>query len=103
MVDDRGEPVPGALVRVADGGLSGGRVAEATSDRAGGFTLRGLRPGSNYTLIAEYEEQGGWVEGRANVRVPSAERRDRRPGRRAPRRPPPGRAFAFGPHGVRPE
>jgi thiol-disulfide isomerase/thioredoxin len=73
VVDDRGEPVPDASVRVADSGLSGGRVAEATSDRAGGFTLRGLRPGSKYTLIAEYEEQGGWVEGRAEVRVPSTD------------------------------
>jgi thiol-disulfide isomerase/thioredoxin len=71
VVDDRGDPVPNARVRVADGGLSGGRVAEATSDRAGGFTLRGLRPGSNYTLIAEYEGQGGWIEGRAEVRIPS--------------------------------
>ncbi len=71
VVDDRGEPVPNARVRVADGGLSGGRVAEAISDRAGGFTLRGLRTGSNYTLIAEYEEQGAWIEGRAEVRTPS--------------------------------
>ncbi len=71
VVDDRGDPVPNARVRVADGGLSGGRVAEATSDRAGGFTLRGLRPGSTYTVIAEYEGQGGWVDGRTEVRIPS--------------------------------
>ena len=101
VVDESGDPVPNAHVRVAAGGISGGRVAEATSDRAGGFTLRGLRPGSNYTLIAEYEGQGGLVEGRAEAPHPIDRRRDRRPVRRPPGRPPPRRALPEGPDGLR--
>ena len=73
VVDDRGDPVPNARVRIADGGISGGRIVDATSDRAGRFTIRGLRPGSRYTLIAEYEGQGGWIEGRAEVRSPASD------------------------------
>ena len=100
VVDDRGEPVPDARVRIADGGISGGRVIEATTDRAGGFTLRGLRPGSKYTLIAEYEGQGGWVEGRAEVRSPAsgveiAVQADELPAdRRRAARPPAGRKIS---------
>ena len=99
VVDDRGEPVPKARVRIADGGISGGRITEAISDRAGGFTLHGLRPGSKYTLIAEYEEQGGWVEGRAEVRSPAtgveiAVQADAPADRRRAARPPGGRTVS---------
>jgi len=73
VLDDQGEPVANAKVRIADGGLSGGKVVQAKTNRAGGFTLHGLRPGSTYTLIAEYEGQGGLVEGRAEARPPQSE------------------------------
>ncbi len=73
VVDDRGDPVPSARVRVADGGLSGGKVVQAKTDKAGGFTLHGLRPGSTYTLIAEYEGKDGPVEGRSEVKSPQEE------------------------------
>jgi thiol-disulfide isomerase/thioredoxin len=73
VVDDRGNPVKGALVRIADGGTSGGRVIEAKTDRAGGFTLHGLRPGTRYTLIAEYEDRNGeLISGRWNGRSPQS-------------------------------
>jgi thiol-disulfide isomerase/thioredoxin len=70
VVDDRGEPVAGALVRLGVGGTSGGRVIEATTDRAGGFTLNGLRPGSTYTLIAELDGKDGGFSGRWVGRSP---------------------------------
>jgi thiol-disulfide isomerase/thioredoxin len=73
VVDERGDPVADAHVRIADGSLNGGRVIEATTDRAGGFTLNGLRPGSTYDLIAEYEGQGGLVSGRTTVRSPESD------------------------------
>jgi thiol-disulfide isomerase/thioredoxin len=73
VVDDRGEPVPNARVRIADGGLLGGRVVSAKTDRGGGFTLHGLRPGSTYTVIAEYEGLDGLVEGRSEAKSPKTD------------------------------
>jgi thiol-disulfide isomerase/thioredoxin len=73
VVDDRGEPVQGALVRIGVGGIASGRVIEATTDRAGGFTLNGLRPGSTYTLIAEYDGNDRKVSGRWVGRSPQSE------------------------------
>ena len=67
VVDDRGRPVANAVVRPAEGGLTGGRVAEAITDRAGGFTLHGLRPGNRYTLIAESDAKDGRKIGRVDV------------------------------------
>jgi len=72
VVDELGEPVPNARVRLADGGIAGGRVVEATTDRSGGFSLNGLRPGTTYTLIAETEGQWGRITGRSDVRPPDA-------------------------------
>ena len=70
VVDDRGDPIPGVRVRLADGGKTGGRVVRATTDGAGGFTLRGLRAGSQYTLIAEHEDEQGVRIGRASALAP---------------------------------
>ena len=47
VYNERGKPVPGARVRLAVGGASGGKVVSATTDRSGAFTLHGLRPGSS--------------------------------------------------------
>ena len=52
VYDERGKPVPGAKVRLAVGGESGGKAVSAVTDRSGAFTLRGVRPGSSYTVIA---------------------------------------------------
>ena len=49
--------MPDARVRLAVGGEAGGKAVTATTDRSGAFTLRGLRPGSSYTVIAEYQAQ----------------------------------------------
>lgn len=68
-----GEPMAGARVRVADGGKGGGRVVQAVTDRAGGFSLNGLRPGSSYTLIAEYDGAEGLETGRGQVRSPESD------------------------------
>jgi thiol-disulfide isomerase/thioredoxin len=71
VVDDRGDAVPGAEVRVAIGSASVGRTAKVVTDEAGRFTLHGLRPGSEYTVVAETEdEQGGVVSGRTRARAP---------------------------------
>ncbi len=73
VVDDRGEPVEGARVRLAVSAAPGGREALAITDRAGGFTLRGLRPGTSYTVIAEWEDDQGALTGRSTVEAPDAE------------------------------
>jgi thiol-disulfide isomerase/thioredoxin len=73
VVDERGEPVEGARVRLAVSSAPGGRVVRATTDRAGGFTLRGLRPGTSYTVIAEWEDSEGLVTGRSTVQAPDAD------------------------------
>jgi thiol-disulfide isomerase/thioredoxin len=73
VYDDRGKPVPNAKVRLAVGSAAGGKVVLATTDRSGAFTLPGLRPGSSYTLIAEYEGEDGTVSGRAQAKAPQSD------------------------------
>lgn len=71
VYDDRGEPVPGARVRLAVGGEPGGKAVVATTDPSGAFTLRGLRTGSSYTLIAEYQDKrGAMMTGRIETEAP---------------------------------
>jgi hypothetical protein len=72
VYDDRGKAVNGATVRLAVGGESGGKAVSANTDPSGAFTLRGLRPGSSYTLIAEYQGRSGLLTGRAQARAPSS-------------------------------
>jgi thiol-disulfide isomerase/thioredoxin len=55
VIDHRGQPVSGATVRLADGALSGGMVSDVVTDEAGGFTIRGLRNSTPYTVIATLE------------------------------------------------
>ena len=59
VYDDRGKPVPNAKVRLAVGGAAGGKVADATTDRSGAFTLHGMCAGSSYTVIAEHQGNDG--------------------------------------------
>jgi thiol-disulfide isomerase/thioredoxin len=75
VYDERGKPLPNARVRLAVDSAAGGRVVSATTDRSGAFTLRGrgLRPGSSYTLIAEYEGRTGLMTGRTKVKVPQSD------------------------------
>lgn len=70
VYDERNDPVANARVRLAVGGEPGGKAVFATTDRSGAFTLRGLRPGSNYTLIAEYQGEEGMMSGRADADAP---------------------------------
>lgn len=70
VYDEHNEPVANARVRLAVGGEPGGKAVFATTDRSGAFTLRGLRPGSNYTLIAEYQGEEGMMSGRADADAP---------------------------------
>jgi thiol-disulfide isomerase/thioredoxin len=67
VVNEAGDPVPGATVRLADSGVKGGKQIRATTDRSGAFTLNGLRPGSSYTLIAESDDEHGAILGRAEA------------------------------------
>ncbi len=69
VVDDQGEPVPNVTVRLADGGAKGGKDIQAKTDRSGGFTLNGLRPGSTYWLIAEGEDNKGPLTGRIQAKT----------------------------------
>ena len=69
VVDNQGEPVPNATVRLADGGSKGGKDIRAKTDRSGAFTLNGLRPGSSYSLIAETEDAQGSLSGRVLART----------------------------------
>lgn len=73
VVDDRGRPVPEAEVRLADGGPTTGRALRARTDAAGRFTLRDLRPGSRYTLIAESGSGRSARVGRAVARAPEGD------------------------------
>ena len=73
VVDDRGEPVPNVRVRLAVGNAPGGRMIRATTDASGAFTLHGLRPGSEYTVIAEHEDNQGLLTGRADARAPDTD------------------------------
>jgi len=73
VYDERGKPVPGAKVRLAVGSAAGGKVVAATTDRSGAFTLHGLRSGSSYTVIAEYQDDDGTKFGRAQAKAPQAD------------------------------
>ena len=70
VYDGRGKPVANARVRLADNSSPGGKVAYATTDRSGAFTLRGLRAGSSYAVIAEYQGDDGMMTGRAEAKAP---------------------------------
>jgi thiol-disulfide isomerase/thioredoxin len=70
VFDDRGRPVPNATVRLAAGGSPTGKASYATTDRSGAFTLRGLRAGTHYTVIAEYDDQRGAMSGRMEAKAP---------------------------------
>ncbi len=70
VFDEEGRAVPNAMVRLGVGGTSGGRVNFAKTDRSGAFTLHGLRPGLNYTLIAEYQGEDGMMSGRVQAKAP---------------------------------
>ena len=69
VLDESGEPVPNATVRLADGGTKGGKDIRGTTDRSGAFTLNGLRPGTTYSLIAESEDDRGALTGRVEART----------------------------------
>src|SRR5271165_2788400 len=73
VYDERGKPVPGAKVRLAVGGESGGKAVSAETDRSGAFTLRGVRPGSSYTVIAEYQGENGLMTGRVEAEAPDTD------------------------------
>jgi thiol-disulfide isomerase/thioredoxin len=73
VVNEHGEPVPFARVRLAMGGTPGGKVISATTDRSGAFTLRGLLPGSSYTIIAEWEDGQNVLTGRSEVEAPDTD------------------------------
>lgn len=71
VVDPKGRPVDGALVRLADGqGRS--RAVRIRTDEAGGFTIHGLNPGSSYTLIAEADGADGPRRGRIVAESPDS-------------------------------
>ncbi len=82
IYDERGKPVPGAKVRLAVGGTAGGKAVVATTDRSGAFTLSGLRSGSSYTVVAEYEDEEGLMSGRVQVKAPETDVRIARAGSR---------------------
>jgi len=73
VYDDRGKPVSNAKVRLAVGSAPGGRVVVARTDRSGAFTLHGLRPGSSYTVIAEFQGDDGVMTGRAQAKAPQSD------------------------------
>ena len=65
--------MPDVKVRLAVGGAAGGKAVVATTDRSGAFTLHGLRSGTSYTVIAEYEDEEGTMSGRAQVKAPQTD------------------------------
>jgi peroxiredoxin len=69
VFDDRGRPVPKAVVRLVVNGAPAGRDSFATTDRSGAFTLHDLRAGRAYTLIAESQGEDGMMSGRAEAKV----------------------------------
>lgn len=73
VLDDRGRPVPNATVRLAAGSSPSGKANYATTDRSGAFTLRGLRAGTYYTVIAEYDGQRGTMSGRMEAKAPDTD------------------------------
>ena len=77
VYDERGKPAPDVKVRLAVGGAAGGKAIVATTDRSGAFTLHGLRSGSSYTVIAEYEDEEGTMSGRAQAESTQTDVRDR--------------------------
>ncbi len=70
VYDERGKPVPNAKVRLAVNSSPGGKIDYATTTRDGGFTLRGLRAGSSYSVIAEYQGEDGMMTGRVQTKAP---------------------------------
>jgi thiol-disulfide isomerase/thioredoxin len=72
VYDERGKPVPNAKVRLAVTSTPGGKAVYATTERSGAFTLHGLRPGTSYAVIAEYQGQEGMMTGRAQAKAPQA-------------------------------
>ncbi len=77
VFDDRGRPVPKAVVRLVVNGAPAGRDSFATTDRSGAFTLHGLRAGKAYTLIAESQGEDGMMSGRAEAKVSDSDVRIR--------------------------
>jgi len=73
VFDENGDPLPDVRVRLALGNTPGGNFTSATTDRTGAFTLPGLRPGSAYTVIAEWEEGQEYLSGRSSVRAPDTD------------------------------
>jgi thiol-disulfide isomerase/thioredoxin len=73
VYDDRGKPVPNAKVRLAVSSSPGGKVVHDTTARDGAFTLRGLRAGLSYTVIAEYQGEDGIVTGRVQAKAPDGD------------------------------
>ena len=73
VYDERGKPVPNAKVRLAVTSTPGGKAVYATTDRSGAFTLRGLRPGNSYAVIAEYQGEAGIMTGRAQAKAPQVD------------------------------
>lgn len=71
VYDENGDPVPNVDVRLAVGGSAGGKVVRSTTDRTGAFTLKGVRPGSKYVVIAENEDEG--LSGRSEVHAPDTD------------------------------
>ncbi len=71
VVDDKGEPMPNVRVRLAVENTSAGKIITAKTDHTGAFTLRGVRPGKNYTVIAEDEEAG--LSGRVEAEAPDTD------------------------------
>lgn len=73
VYDEEGRPVPNARVRLAMGAVPAGKAVFANTDRSGAFTLGGLRPGSAYTVIAEYQGEQGMMSGRADADAPETD------------------------------
>jgi thiol-disulfide isomerase/thioredoxin len=72
VFDQRGKPVPDARVRLAVSGEAGGHAVSVVSDASGAFTLRGVRPGSSYTVIAEFDGPDGLLTGRVETEAPDS-------------------------------
>lgn len=73
VYDEEGRPVSNARVRLALGAAPAGKAVYANTDRSGAFTLGGLRPGSDYTVIAEYQGEQGMMSGRVDTDAPDTD------------------------------
>lgn len=73
VIDNEGTPVANARVRLAVNGAPGGREVVGTTNRSGQFLLRGLKPGDDYTVIAEWDDGRDFLLGRSSVSAPSEE------------------------------